>query len=198
MQLEELGKLKKSNDLIGNLTRHLPACNIVPQPTTQRVSQSTFPLFWNKKVGLYYHFAVCVSVYPHLYLPGNGSVNTLLRQKNTYATIRVVFCAAHVVWKESRWSVLPRIFFVKLEDYLIWFLTYLCIENIYLRNKIKCKSWSNFLWILSERVLLWFIWRCSLSHRMLAWQMHVEWKGFGRKRLWPMEVLSPYLSGATG
>jgi hypothetical protein len=29
--LEELGKLKKFNDLIGNQTRDLPACSIVPQ-----------------------------------------------------------------------------------------------------------------------------------------------------------------------
>jgi hypothetical protein len=33
-RLEGLGKLKKSNDLIGNQTRDLPACRIVPQPTT--------------------------------------------------------------------------------------------------------------------------------------------------------------------
>jgi hypothetical protein len=33
MQLEGLGQLKKSNDLIGNRTRDLPACSIVPQPT---------------------------------------------------------------------------------------------------------------------------------------------------------------------
>jgi hypothetical protein len=32
--LEGLGKLKKSNDLIGTRTRDLPACGIVPQPTT--------------------------------------------------------------------------------------------------------------------------------------------------------------------
>jgi hypothetical protein len=34
VRLEGLGQLKKSNDLIGNLTRYLPACSIVPQPTT--------------------------------------------------------------------------------------------------------------------------------------------------------------------
>jgi hypothetical protein len=33
VRLEGLGKLKCS-DLIGNRTRDLPACNIVPQPTT--------------------------------------------------------------------------------------------------------------------------------------------------------------------
>jgi hypothetical protein len=31
---EGLGKLKKSNDLIENRNRDLPACSIVPQPTT--------------------------------------------------------------------------------------------------------------------------------------------------------------------
>jgi hypothetical protein len=39
VRLEGLGKLKKknkkkNNDLIGNRTRILPACSIVPQPTT--------------------------------------------------------------------------------------------------------------------------------------------------------------------
>jgi hypothetical protein len=34
VRLEGLGKLKKFNDLIGNRTRDLPACGIVPQPTT--------------------------------------------------------------------------------------------------------------------------------------------------------------------
>jgi hypothetical protein len=33
MGLEGLGKLKKSYDVIGNQTRDLPACSIVPQPT---------------------------------------------------------------------------------------------------------------------------------------------------------------------
>jgi hypothetical protein len=33
VQREGLGKLKKSNDLIGNRTCNLPACSIVPQPT---------------------------------------------------------------------------------------------------------------------------------------------------------------------
>jgi hypothetical protein len=32
--LEGLGQLKKSSDLIGNRTRDLPACSMVPQPTT--------------------------------------------------------------------------------------------------------------------------------------------------------------------
>jgi hypothetical protein len=34
VRLEGLGKLKKSNDLIGNRTGDLPACSIVLQPTT--------------------------------------------------------------------------------------------------------------------------------------------------------------------
>jgi hypothetical protein len=32
VRLEGLGQLKKCNDLIGNHTRDLPACNIAPQP----------------------------------------------------------------------------------------------------------------------------------------------------------------------
>jgi hypothetical protein len=34
MGLEGLGKLKNSTDLIGNRTRDLPACSIVPQQIT--------------------------------------------------------------------------------------------------------------------------------------------------------------------
>jgi hypothetical protein len=34
VRLEGLGQLKISNDLIGNRTRDLPACSIVPQQTT--------------------------------------------------------------------------------------------------------------------------------------------------------------------
>jgi hypothetical protein len=34
MRLEGLGKLKKSNNLIGNGTRDLPAFSIGPQPNT--------------------------------------------------------------------------------------------------------------------------------------------------------------------
>jgi hypothetical protein len=34
VRLEGLGQLKKSNYLIENRTRYLPACSIVPQPTT--------------------------------------------------------------------------------------------------------------------------------------------------------------------
>jgi hypothetical protein len=34
VRLEGLGQLKKSNDLIGDRTLDLPACSIVPQPTT--------------------------------------------------------------------------------------------------------------------------------------------------------------------
>jgi hypothetical protein len=34
MRLEILGKLKKYNDPIGKRTNDLPACSIVPQPTT--------------------------------------------------------------------------------------------------------------------------------------------------------------------
>jgi hypothetical protein len=34
MRLEGLSELKKSSHLFGNQTRDLPACGIVPQPTT--------------------------------------------------------------------------------------------------------------------------------------------------------------------
>jgi hypothetical protein len=34
VRLEGLRQLKISNDLIGNHTRDLPACSVVPQPTT--------------------------------------------------------------------------------------------------------------------------------------------------------------------
>jgi hypothetical protein len=34
VRLEGLGQLKKSNDLTGNQTRDLSACNVMPQPTT--------------------------------------------------------------------------------------------------------------------------------------------------------------------
>jgi hypothetical protein len=34
VRLEVLGKLKKSNELLRNRTGELPACSIVPQPTT--------------------------------------------------------------------------------------------------------------------------------------------------------------------
>jgi hypothetical protein len=34
LRLDGLGKLKKSNYLIGNRTRDFPACSIVPKPTT--------------------------------------------------------------------------------------------------------------------------------------------------------------------
>jgi hypothetical protein len=34
VQLEGLGNLKKTIDLIGTRTHDLPACSIVPQPTT--------------------------------------------------------------------------------------------------------------------------------------------------------------------
>jgi hypothetical protein len=34
VRLEGFGQFEKSNDLIGNRTRILPACSIVPRPTT--------------------------------------------------------------------------------------------------------------------------------------------------------------------
>jgi hypothetical protein len=40
VRLEMLGKLKKFNHLIGSRTRDLPACSILPQPTTLPPSPS--------------------------------------------------------------------------------------------------------------------------------------------------------------
>jgi hypothetical protein len=34
VRLEEIGQLKKPNDFVGKGTSELPACSIVPQPTT--------------------------------------------------------------------------------------------------------------------------------------------------------------------
>jgi hypothetical protein len=39
--LEGFGKLKKFNNLIGNRTRDLAACSIVPQPTTLSLGSQT-------------------------------------------------------------------------------------------------------------------------------------------------------------
>jgi hypothetical protein len=42
VRLEGLGKLEKeNNDLIGTRTRDLPACSIVPEPTTLRPPQKS-------------------------------------------------------------------------------------------------------------------------------------------------------------
>jgi hypothetical protein len=46
VQLEELYQLKYSNDLIGNRTGDLPACSIVPQPTTLPCA----PVYMNVKI----------------------------------------------------------------------------------------------------------------------------------------------------
>jgi hypothetical protein len=48
LQLEGLGQLKKSNDLIGNRTRDLLACSKLPQPTTLCISKD-----WKSKVRFY-------------------------------------------------------------------------------------------------------------------------------------------------
>jgi hypothetical protein len=45
VRLEGLGKLKKSSDLMGNRTCDLPACSIVPQPTT--LSRAPFKMLRN-------------------------------------------------------------------------------------------------------------------------------------------------------
>jgi hypothetical protein len=42
MRLEGLVELKEISDLIGNRTRELPACSIVPQPTTLPRASHTY------------------------------------------------------------------------------------------------------------------------------------------------------------
>jgi hypothetical protein len=58
LQLEGLGKLKKSND-IGTRTRDLPACSIVPQPTT-------LPRVWKIKCPCILHVCGCLRTLLHL------------------------------------------------------------------------------------------------------------------------------------
>jgi hypothetical protein len=56
VRLEGLGKLKKSNDLIGNQTHDLPAFSIVPQPTVLLRAAVLYALSYkymrNSRVGL--------------------------------------------------------------------------------------------------------------------------------------------------
>jgi hypothetical protein len=51
VRLEGLRKLKDSNDFIGTLTRDIPACSIVPQPTTLPILLHSFH-FWILYVNL--------------------------------------------------------------------------------------------------------------------------------------------------
>jgi hypothetical protein len=46
MRLEGLGQFKKSNDFIGTWTRGLPACSIVPEPTTLPRAHPYFPVVY--------------------------------------------------------------------------------------------------------------------------------------------------------
>jgi hypothetical protein len=51
LRLERLGQFEKSNELIGNRTRYLPACSIVPQPTTlPRAPLNNYVRNINKKI----------------------------------------------------------------------------------------------------------------------------------------------------
>jgi hypothetical protein len=50
--LERLGKLNKSNDLIGNRTRDLPACSIVPQPTMPPRAPKVIKLISNPMIAV--------------------------------------------------------------------------------------------------------------------------------------------------
>jgi hypothetical protein len=50
--------IEKSNHLIGNRTRDLPACSIVPQPTTLPCAPIIFCIRWNKLVLKAFRFIV--------------------------------------------------------------------------------------------------------------------------------------------
>jgi hypothetical protein len=65
VRLEGLGKLKKSNDLIGNRTRDLLACSIMPQPTTiprapfsQKVRRRGTHTFLNSCTYLFIYYVI--------------------------------------------------------------------------------------------------------------------------------------------
>jgi hypothetical protein len=64
VRLEGLGKFgkKKSNNLIGNRTRFLPACSIVPQPTTLPRAPLKGHIFYNKPGYLHVTHSLFVSV----------------------------------------------------------------------------------------------------------------------------------------
>jgi hypothetical protein len=47
VRLEEVGQLKKFSDLIGTRSPYLPACSIVPEPTTLPRSASRTETFGN-------------------------------------------------------------------------------------------------------------------------------------------------------
>jgi hypothetical protein len=58
VRLEESGKLKKLNDLIGNRTRHFPARSIVPQPTT--LPRDTYIIWTCLKINM---ICFCIKIY---------------------------------------------------------------------------------------------------------------------------------------
>jgi hypothetical protein len=67
VQLEGLGQLKNSNDLIGNRTRELPACSIVPQRTTlSRAQSSTKEILKYTFILLNYNTLLVTSTYSYV------------------------------------------------------------------------------------------------------------------------------------
>jgi hypothetical protein len=55
VRLEGLAQLKKSNNLIGNRNRDLPACSIVPRPTTLLHAPKVFARKPERKLQLRRH-----------------------------------------------------------------------------------------------------------------------------------------------
>jgi hypothetical protein len=76
--LEELSQLKKFSDLIGTLTRHLPACSIVPQPHLPACSMvpqpTTLPRALFENMGTFKYFGATVGNQNDIFHVGNESM----------------------------------------------------------------------------------------------------------------------------
>jgi hypothetical protein len=79
--------IEKSNDLIGNRTRDLPACGILPQPTTLPHT-SLLLTGTDCRTGVRVSAGVCVDIYIHA--PERLSNLALARRGNLGATMMIV------------------------------------------------------------------------------------------------------------
>jgi hypothetical protein len=68
VRLEGLGQLKKSNDLIGYRTRDLPACSIVPQPTT--LPRAAFSCEFACKAVIWQRGSTHIAIHGHFFESG--------------------------------------------------------------------------------------------------------------------------------
>jgi hypothetical protein len=94
MRLEELGQLKRSNDLIGDLTRDLPACIIVSQPTTLQLSQNVLVKYGNLIFPTHVFRGVKLTTHPQLVLRSriSGSIRPLVKHRDKFAFMHVFRC----------------------------------------------------------------------------------------------------------